>query len=192
MITHSTLGLQFVELIGFAGAVLCLFGQTQKVDRMLKIYMALGFGTWTLHYSFIGGASGMAAVFAVAALRQAVLVYWHPTNYRERILFAGACVSLACIVAFTWWSGWTTIVALVGLCWSSYVFTYLSGVKLRAGLVVNNFIWGVGAVIASSITGICYQTIATVLVGWSAYMMWASARTPRICGCEREVVCECD
>lgn len=192
MITPNTIGLHFVELIGFAGAVLCLYGQTQRIDRMLKVYMALGFGTWTLHYSLIGGASGMAAVFAVAALRQAVLVYWHPANYRERILFAGACVLLAFGVAFRWWSGWTTIIALVGLCWSSYVFTYLSGVALRTGLVINNLIWGLGAVVASSVTGICYQTIATMLVGWSAYSMWQAQLKERICPCTDSLACECE
>ena len=171
---------QIVELVGVAGALLCLFGQTRKQDRQLKTFLAFGFGAWMLHFALLGGAAGMAAVFGVAALRQGVLVFWHPVTRRDRIMFAGACVSLAFLVGLYWWSGLTTVIALAGLCWSSYVFTCFSGITLRIGLFVNNLIWFSGAVVAASYTGMAYQALAAMFVAYTGYSMYKAKRNEHL------------
>ena len=162
---------QIVELVGVAGAMLCLFGQTRKHDHQLKLFLAFGFSAWMLHFALIGGAAGMAAVFGVASLRQAILVYWQPVTKRDRIMFACSCITLAVTVGLFWWSGLTTLITLAGLCWSSYVFTCLSGISLRIGLFVNNLIWFTGAAVAVSYTGMAYPAIAAMFVAYTGYAM---------------------
>ena len=161
----------YVELLGILAALFCFYGMAQKNDRYLKFYIAIGFTLWAVHYSVIGGVAGLAAARTLVALRQIILLFWSPKTKPSKLVFASIFMTAACIVTTYWWSGLSSIIALCGLSWSSYMFTYLDGLQLRLGLILNNIVWFIGAAIAISYSGMLYQFISGVILVISVYKM---------------------
>lgn len=154
------------QCAGYFAFALGIGSFLQRSDKAFKIMMAGECIAYAVHFALLGNMTAVSSTL-VSALRSVLSLY---TRSRWVVAFI---IALNLILGLRFATGWITWLPLAASCIGTIALFMLSGIAMRALMLVGSILWVANNIVSGSIGGTALELVIIAVNAFTILRMHA-------------------
>lgn len=159
----------FPQLFGYIAFFFGVGCFLQKSDFRFKIFMSVECISYVIHFWLLGNPT--------AAASSAVSVGRSLASIRSRSPWMAALfIALAIVMGIWLGKGWITLLPVIASCIGTTALFLLSGIRMRALMLVGTGLWVVNNIVTGSYGGTLLEIVILTTNSWTIWRLHRDAQ----------------